>query len=109
MNCSNCGTENKEGYRFCANCGTELKTEEPDEGIRGRHNKPVRTVHSEEKKPVGLAIASFFIPGLGHFLNGNTQKGALLLGGAVLLVLTGIGYFLVGIYAAYDIYQNGGK
>ena len=110
MNCSNCGTDNKEGHRFCANCGTELEAEKPDEGIRGvRRSQQVISTHTDEKKPIGLVIASFFIPGLGHFVNGNTKKGAMLLGGAVLLVLTGIGYFLVGAYAAYDVYQNGGR
>ena len=109
MNCSNCGTENKEGYRFCANCGSQLAVEKPDEGIRGGGSRQVVNTHSDGKKSIGLVIASFFIPGLGHFVNGNTKKGALLLGGAVLLVLTGIGYFLVGAYSAYDVYQNGGR
>ena len=58
---------------------------------------------------MGLVIGSLFIPGLGHFINGNNKKGAMLLGGAVLLVLTGIGYLLVGIYSAYDVYKTGGR
>lgn len=104
MTCSNCGTPNKPAYRFCANCGNTLAAK-PDEGIRGQRIQ--RATATADKKPVGMAIASFFIPGLGHFLKGDTKKGGLLLGGAILLVLTGIGYFLVGIYAAYDIYKQG--
>ena len=111
MICPQCGTDNKEGYRFCANCGYKLEAPEPDEGVRGsRPAKPFKPVVTNEGQvSKGLIIASFFIPGLGHFLNGNTQKGALLLGGAVLLILTGIGYLLVGIYSAYDVYKTGGR
>lgn len=109
MTCTNCGTDNKEEYRFCANCGNELVAEEPDEGVRGHRPQPVVKKNTGDDKPLGLAIASFFIPGLGHFINGNTKKGAMLLGGAFLLIITGIGYFFVGAYSAYDVYQNGGR
>lgn len=111
MTCTNCGTDNKDGYRFCANCGSKLEAPEPDEGVRGsRPEKPFKPVVTDTPQvSKGLIIASLFIPGLGHFMNGNTQKGALLLGGAVLLVLTGIGYLIVGIYSAYDVYKTGGR
>ena len=109
MTCSNCGTENKEGYRFCANCGSALEVEKPDEGIRGHRPKTVQKTGEGEKPNMGLVIGSFLIPGLGHFMNGNTKKGAMLLGGAFLLVLTGIGYLLVGVYSAYDVYKTGGR
>ncbi len=110
MNCSNCGTENKEGYRFCANCGSPIEPARPDEGIRGhRQQKVTTTSHGEEKPNMALVVGSFFIPGLGHFVNGNSKKGAMLLGGAFLLALTGIGYLLVGVYSAYDVYKTGGR
>ena len=104
MTCTHCGTDNKSEYRFCANCGEKLVAQQPDEGIRGNRARAVTTA---PQKPVGLAIASFFIPGLGHFMQGNTKKAGLLFGGAIVLILTGIGYFLVGVYAAYDIYNQG--
>ncbi len=109
MTCSNCGTENKEGYRFCANCGSPLEAEKPDEGIRGHRPQAVSTTQGGEKPNMALVVGSFFIPGLGHFVKANTKKGGLLLGGAFLLALTGIGYLLVGIYSAYDVYKTGGR
>ena len=110
MTCSNCGTDNKEDYKFCANCGNPLEVAEPDEGIRGGHRpKAVTHTPSSDKPGLGLLIASFFIPGYGHFKAGNTQKGALLLGAAVLFIATGVGYLLVAIYSAYDVHQNGGR
>ena len=110
MTCTNCGTENKADYKFCANCGSPLEVAEPDEGIRGGHRQKAVVQQPQEDSPSwGLLIASFFIPGYGHFKAGNTQKGALLLGGAVLLIATGLGYLIVAVYSAYDVYQNGGR
>ncbi|MDP1553451.1 MAG: hypothetical protein Q8M06_10605 [Methanobacteriaceae archaeon] len=59
------------------------------------------------------AIISFFIPGLGQIIAGETQKGIILLIAAIVLYVLyfmiipfiGILSLILSIYAAYDAYQ----
>lgn len=58
------------------------------------------------------AIISFFIPGLGQIIAGETQKGIMLLIAAIVLYViyfiipfAGILSLILSIYAAYDAYQ----
>jgi len=44
--------------------------------------------------PAGSGIASFFIPGLGQMINGQVGKGALMLGGDILL---GVGAIVAAV------------
>jgi Pyruvate/2-oxoacid:ferredoxin oxidoreductase gamma subunit len=48
------------------------------------------------------AVVSFFLPGLGQALNGQTTKGGVIFVGAV---MTGFLCGLAGLFAAYDAYK----
>ena len=69
-----------------------------------------------ESNSLKNGIFSFIIPGLGQILNGDTQKGATLLAGAVILHLF-IWFFMNNplgslintayhAYAGYDAYNH---
>lgn len=65
--------------------------------------------------PIIAAIISFFLPGIGQIIQGETKKGAIMF--VIAIVLSLISYslggmmiiniilFIYGIYAAYDAYK----
>jgi len=62
--------------------------------------------YARDKTPLLATGLSFLLTGVGQFYNGDTKKGALMLGGAVLLVF--IVPFLVlpiWIWSMIDAYQ----
>lgn len=122
MFCTNCGTQNKAGSKFCVQCGnaltitTQRKTTEPevDSGRRSAYRSPSSGRsgpvqpgnYARDKTPLLAVGLSFLLTGVGQFYNGDTKKGALMLGGAVLLVF--IVPFLVlpiWIWSMIDAYQ----
>lgn len=64
------------------------------------------------KNPAVMVIASFFVPGLGSMLNGDTGRGILILVGYVLswvltIVLVGfIGLLAFWVWGMVDAYQG---
>ena len=57
--------------------------------------------------PVLVAIVSFFIPGVGQFINGDMKKGAVMLVLALVLFVPtiGIGTVATQIWSAVDAYR----
>ena len=113
IKCSKCGTENKKESNFCINCGAKIIVET---GRRNptAHKSPITNSSGGStgelavgKTPVLACILSVLIVGLGQFYNGDTKKGAIMLGAAVLLgvVSAGIVWLALAVYSAYDAYQ----
>ena len=59
------------------------------------------------KNPVLATILSFFIPGVGQFINGDMKKGAVMLVLALILFVptVGIGTFAIQVWSAVDAYR----
>jgi len=59
------------------------------------------------KSPATALILSILIPGVGQFYNNDVKKGAIMLGGAILLgVLTlGLAWLGILVWSAVDAYQ----
>jgi TM2 domain-containing membrane protein YozV len=57
--------------------------------------------------PVLATILSFFIPGVGQFINGDTKKGAVMLVLAIVLLVptVGVGWLAMQIWSAVDAYR----
>ena len=64
--------------------------------------------------PIVAAIISFFLPGIGQIVQGETKKGAIMFVGAIiiscilLMLLVTIGqsiYLIYPFYTAYDAYN----
>jgi TM2 domain-containing membrane protein YozV len=63
--------------------------------------------------PIIAAILSFFIPGLGQIIAGETKKGLIFLVAIIVIwalvafvgPMISIITFLFGVYAAYDAYK----
>lgn len=85
-------------------------------------NTPTADATSGEVNEVLSAVLSFFIPGVGQIYQGQTQRGAIILGAYVLFwIFTGIMMFLLigflimflaplfHIGAAIDAYLQAGK
>ncbi len=112
VKCSKCGTENKNESNFCINCGEKIIIET---GRRNQktHRSPITNSgsevggYAEGKTPVLACILSLVIVGLGQFYNGDTKKGAIMLGGAIVMgiISAGIIWLALALYSAYDAYQ----
>lgn len=65
--------------------------------------------------PIVAAIISFFFPGIGQVVQGETQKGIIMFVAAIIsIILTyalgtigNIIYLIYAVYAAYDAYNMG--
>ncbi len=66
--------------------------------------------------PIVAAIISFFFPGIGQVVQGETQKGIIMFVAAIVIsiILTyalgtigNIIYLIYAVYAAYDAYNMG--
>ncbi len=110
-------SEDEDPEGFQCECGGNL------EKIENENVRPVPTqrvsrdyyVEHKEKEPILSLILSFFIVGLGHLYNGQTEKGIILV--ILGLVFAGLSIFLIGIpfflvvwlYGMYDAYQSAVK
>lgn len=65
--------------------------------------------------PIVAAIISFFFPGIGQVVQGETQKGIIMFVAAIILIILtyalgtigNIIYLIYAVYAAYDAYNMG--
>lgn len=119
MFCSNCGAQSADTAKFCEKCGTALADPAPaaptvDTRVRGIETAPPAPAVSAAspqvlagKNPAIALVLSLVIPGVGQFYNSDIKKGALMLGGAILLgALTGgLGYVAFWIWSMIDAYQ----
>lgn len=119
MFCSNCGAQSADTAKFCEKCGTALAEPVPaaptvDTRVRGIETAPPAPAASAAspqvvagKNPAIALVLSLVIPGVGQFYNSDIKKGALMLGGAILLgALTGgLGYVAFWIWSMIDAYQ----
>lgn len=127
MFCSKCGAQNAEGARFCEKCGAALGVAQAgfsgaaptDERMRGGFGMSpgggagvsLGPGYVTGKNPVVALLLSLIIPGVGQFYNGDTKKGAIMLGIHLLSFFfwaVGIGFvtmFGVWVWGMYDAYQ----
>ena len=121
--CPNCGTKVEEmattnevveqtvsnqNTKFCPNCGKQIDINAvicPKCGVQIERT-------AEEKSPVLALILSAFFPGIGQFYNGQPKKGIILIIAAIvslclmIILIGGILYLIVWIYALYDAYTT---
>jgi TM2 domain-containing membrane protein YozV len=72
---------------------------------RGHHHQPPQ-LQQAGGNPALAAILSVFIPGLGQLYNGDTKKGLVMFGGAVVgLLLLGLGWLAMMIWGGIDAWQ----
>lgn len=65
--------------------------------------------------PIVAAIISFFFPGIGQVVQGETKKGIIMFVAAIILIILtyalgtigNIIYLIYAVYAAYDAYNMG--
>lgn len=63
--------------------------------------------------PIVAAIISFFFPGIGQVVQGETKKGIIMFVAAIVIsiiltyALGTIIYLIYAVYAAYDAYNMG--
>ena len=122
MYCNKCGTPNNEAARFCERCGLALGEQaavatataggppvsmsampvahvmESDPRVRGI----AVSAPSSEKSPAVALILSLFIPGAGQFYNGDSKRGALMLGGALLSLM--LVAFTIGVFTGLAVW-----
>ena len=110
--CTNCGAENQTNSNFCINCGEKITIEtgrrnQKSQGPIQQNTGDAPGEYAAGKTPVLATILSLLIVGLGQFYNGDTKKGAIMLGVAIILgiVSAGIVWLAFAIYSAYDAYQ----
>lgn len=114
MNCGACGANNEATARFCHSCGNPM-TARPAPPLPPPLNPgTMRAFSAQAATPAAPgsnaalpAILSALIPGVGQFYNGDTKKGALMLGVAVVLFVFTLGLSWLGmaIWGAIDAYQ----
>jgi TM2 domain-containing membrane protein YozV len=113
MFCSNCGAQNTDTSKFCEKCGGALTAAAPtapaiDTRMRGVEAAPHQTGQVVSGKNPTVAVAlSFLLAGVGQFYNGDVKKGALMLGGSIVLgiITGGLVYLAVWIWSMIDAYQ----
>ncbi len=135
MNCANCGFGNAETARFCVRCGVALAAAATQRAApyapapadathpygapsypahpsgptmptqRGMYHQHPQFQQAGGNPPLA-AILSVFIPGLGQLYNGDTKKGMVMFGGAVVgLLFLGLGWLAMMIWGAIDAWQ----
>jgi TM2 domain-containing membrane protein YozV len=114
MYCNKCGTPNNEAARFCERCGLVLGEQAAAAAAGGVPvSAPVAQVISVdprvrgiavsgEKNPVVAVVLSLFIPGAGQFYNGDSKRGALMLGGALLSLM--LVAFTIGVFTGLAVW-----
>ncbi|MGA2572789.1 MAG: DUF6677 family protein [Candidatus Methanomethylicaceae archaeon] len=102
--CQFCGAEIDIRAEICPKCGVRVAPPPPP--------TPPSPVYEKGKNPALALILSFLLPGLGQIYNGETDKGILMILGAIvcgILELFIIGIFLylaLWIYGMYNAYKT---
>jgi TM2 domain-containing membrane protein YozV len=114
MFCPACGSSNDEGARFCGACGGSLAAEggtataTAAQTMRGTPpaRRPATAVVPGAKNPTIALILSIIIPGVGQFYNGETKKGAVMLGALFVIgvVTLGAGWLVMAAWSGWDAY-----
>lgn len=73
----------------------------PQQPMTHQPGPPAKIRHQLEQNDIIALVASFFLPGLGHILAGQTMKGVAIL--AVVLFTCGFGY-IANILIVADAY-----
>ena len=73
---------------------SSTRVEPRDERKRGREAESEEAPSSADVNSALSAIASLIIPGLGQLLQGQTQRGLIVLGGSIGLAVFGVGLLL---------------
>ena len=102
MKCPECNAENKNGAKFCLNCGASLVREVPQDGSVRRKKEPT---YATGKNPTVATVISFVLVGGGQFYNGDLLKGIVMLGGALLRLVTGVGSIIFWVWSMLDAYN----
>ena len=91
------------------NPSANLKTKNDSYSFKAKSNK---SNNNESGKNVFPAVASFFIPGFGQFLNGENGKGIKHLVGGLLICCAGVvfpplrlGWCALSIYSSVEAYK----
>ena len=115
MFCAQCGAPNDATARFCFKCGSSLPPPAagpaPAADPRMRGGAAPATVPETRvatgTNPVLATILSFFIPGVGQFINGDMKKGAVMLVLTIVLFVPtlGVGSLAISIWSAVDAYR----
>lgn len=115
MFCAQCGAPNDDLAKFCQKCGSPVSgAAQPDAGggdprMRGASTTVRAAAHPAPttKNPTVATILSVLIAGAGQFYNGDMKKGAVMLGGAILLGAgtAGLGWLAIVIWSAVDAYR----
>lgn len=117
MFCSSCGSPNDDSARFCHKCGASVGGVPPPappgpdfSTMRGGPTSTTTVVGKQYATGKNAAVAmilSFFIPGVGQIYNGDTKKGVIMLGAAVLLgaLTAGVGWLAIAVWSVVDAYQ----
>lgn len=87
--------------RFCTDCGASISYDAeicPECGVRQQSASATVSGGGDSSESVAAALLSFVIPGAGNFLNGQSERGTmiLVLWIAWLVVGWGIGLFVLG-------------
>ena len=115
MFCAQCGAPNDDTAKFCQKCGSAIAgtaqaaVSGGDPRMRGA-SADVRVAAppaATGKNPTVATILSVLIAGAGQFYNGDMKKGAVMLGGAILLGAgtAGLGWLAIAIWSAVDAYR----
>ena len=119
MFCSKCGAQNADGARFCERCGDTLGGGAQPGYAPPPPNPPYAAgpvpppppyqaplgpgqYYAVGKEPLLAVLMSFFLPGLGQFYNGDTKKGAMMLG--ILLVSLILISIVIGIAGVFGVW-----
>lgn len=112
MFCAQCGAPNEAPAKFCFKCGAPLVQAAPSASDpRTRTGaSPVAVTEprvATGKNPILATVLSLVIVGLGQFYNGDTKKGAVMLGIAAVLALVtaGVAWLAIAIWSAVDAYR----
>lgn len=115
MKCSRCGHENLPQAKFCAKCGAAMSVSPPSPPPTPSPSPqpppvpPAGTKLVYPKNPPinpNLSWLNLFIPGLSHFMMGQTMKGVVWLVGCFVLWAVALGW-AVQIASAVDGYMVG--
>lgn len=98
MKCSRCGHENMAQAKFCAKCGAAMSASPPPPPPTSSQGTPApgvgRSLVYPKNPPISphLSWLNLFIPGLSHFLMGQTMKGVVWLVGCFALWAVALGW-----------------